>query len=133
KFGGKFIQVVHNSINQGDTINCSFLLKSRFRLAGNDNPLCRVNRPGIAEGFYPVIQMMFKVVRRAEAIYAHGTEEVPDAFTHRVCRRLHESNEWWYPGTVIGTGKHSGEYVYRCTEPESFVAAMVFISAQRQK
>src|SRR5690606_38220617 len=60
KFGSKIIQGVHDSINQEDTINCSFLLKSRFRLAGNDNPLCRVNRPGIAEGFYPVIQMMFK-------------------------------------------------------------------------
>src|SRR4051812_18101525 len=86
---------------------------------------CRLR---IAEAGYPIVHVLFKIGGGAECVYAHGAEEMAEAFAGHILGHGHIGREWWSPWAVAGATQHCGENIYNAAQRIAFMAAG-FISA----
>ncbi len=60
------------------------MLAFLFGIAGDEDFFLAFNGFSAAEAIDPGIHVSFELICRAERIYAHGAEEVPEPFAHGV-------------------------------------------------
>src|SRR5687767_7580458 len=101
-----------------------------FGIAGDQYLLMTFYRSGTAKTLDPFVHMEFEVFRFAKSIYAHGTEEMPDAFARHFIRHRNISRKRRNPWSVIGTAQYSRKNIHDGAECITFMTSVFAVTAQ---